>query len=80
MVANKSDVNLRKDLQSRYVKDRLIRPTIVLTFLTFDEICSANVSSESMMIPRSFSSETCPNSWFQILYRSVLNIIELTES
>ena len=70
---NKSGINLRKRLAVQVCKRS--STTIVLAFLTFDEICSTSVSSESMMIPRSVSSKTCSNSWFQILYRSVCLIL-----
>ena len=54
---------------SRWVKLRLMIPTRLFALLTFSVICSANVSSESTMTPRSFSSNVCSISWPLTWYR-----------
>ena len=50
--AQKSFLN---DDGSRYEKVLRMRPTIPLATLTLFDMCSSNVSSESIVIPRSFS-------------------------
>ena len=53
--------------------------TIALAILIFDEMCSENESSESMMIPRSFSSNMCSNSLLWA-YGVVVNMFDFHRS
>ena len=56
-----------KIIPSKYVKLRRIRPTIAFATRILAEMCSSNLSSESLVTPRSFCSKTCSNSLSQML-------------
>ena len=50
--------NNAKDLSSRYVKDRLMRPIIRFALETVRSACCLKVNSLSMVTPRCFSWST----------------------
>ena len=54
-------------IPSKNVKLRRIRPTIAFATRILAEMCSSNLSSESIVTPRSFCSKTCSNSLSQML-------------